>query len=633
MTRQAVVIAGGMGTRLRSRVGDRPKALAEVGGVALLEHQLRLCARHSITDVVLLLGYGAQYIRDFVGDGSTFGISVRYVVEDTPLGTAGAVMLAYGCLEPQFLVLYADTMMDIDLDRLWTFHVSGSNDITLLVHPNDHPFDSDLVVVDRADRVTEFLRGSAAADRPIRNLASAALYVVNRDALDGVKPREGTLDFGKHVFPDLLVAGKHIGVYRTAEYIKDAGTPERLDHVNTDYASGRVDPARSGRALEAVFLDRDGTLNVEVDGVRDPDALVLLPGTAAALRRLNKSGMATVVVTNQPFVARGEVTEDAIEAIHARLERKLADGGAYFDALYYCPHHPHSGYAGERAELKLVCGCRKPAPGMLLSAARDLNLDLSKSWMIGDRAADVSAGRAAGVRSVLLLTERDEQASVQPDYAFHDLDDATRFILDHHAAARQRAMDLIDAAPVGAEIYVGGLARSGKSVWASVFAEAAADRGETVFKIALDDWLIEPALRSGGDVMTRYDVAGVSAFLHELRGLTEATAVTFPRYDRHARRRREAPGTAVFHPGARIIVDGVLALDLPDVPGNAMRVAIRTDEELRRDRFMADYRWRGWSCEAAELAYRERLRDEAPIVDKGLETATVTLSGQGKRSI
>lgn len=627
MTRQAVIIAGGKGTRLKAITGDRPKALAEVGGRPLLEHQLRLCARHGVEDVVLLLGYGADQITDFVGDGSRFGVKARYFVEETPLGTAGAVLAAKADLAPRFLVLYADTMMDIDLGRLWSHHERRDNDITILVHPNDHPFDSDLVITDRQDRVLEFLRGSSAPERAMRNLASAALYVFERDTLAETRPREGILDFGKHVFPEMLAAGKTIGAYRTAEYIKDAGTPDRLAHVNHDYAQGRVDPEKSGRRLPAVFLDRDGTLNTEIDGVRDPDKLELLPGAAAAVRRLNRTGYVTAVVTNQPFVARGDISEDELELIHARLERELAVGGAYVDAIYHCPHHPHAGYPGERPELKIVCPCRKPAPGMLMTAAEEYHLDLSRSWMIGDRAADVGAGRQAGAHTVLLLTERDELARETPDYVAGDLVEATSFILDIHPGMAAKAAAILDAEGTPKDLYIGGLARSGKSAWASVFRETIEARGERAFVIHLDDWLLSPADRPAeGGVASRYDMAGAAAFINGLRTLTTPTEVTFPRYDRRARRRRDEPGRTRFEPGMRIVVEGVVALALP-ASSPSMRLAVRAPEAIRRARLFADYRWRGWDEATIEQVYRERLRDETPFVEASLDAADRTLDG------
>ena len=151
---------------------------------------------------------------------------------------------------------------------------------------------------------------------------------------------------------------------------------------------------------KAIFLDRDGTINRYVGFLRDINDFELLPGVAEAIRTINRSGYLAIVVTNQPVVARGEVTEAGLREIHNKMETILGREGAYIDALYYCPHHPHRGYDGEIPELKVNCGCRKPRPGMLLRAAEDYNIDLPRSWMVGDGENDVLAGQAAGCRAI-----------------------------------------------------------------------------------------------------------------------------------------------------------------------------------------------------------------------------------------
>ena len=153
---------------------------------------------------------------------------------------------------------------------------------------------------------------------------------------------------------------------------------------------------------KAIFLDRDGTINKYVGFLRNIDDFELIDGVAEAIRKINESGYLAVVVTNQPVVARGEVSFEELEEIHNKMETLLGKEGAYLDAIYYCPHHPHKGYEGERPELKIDCDCRKPKPGMLLKAAADFNIDLSRSWMVGDGENDIKAGINAGCMTVLL---------------------------------------------------------------------------------------------------------------------------------------------------------------------------------------------------------------------------------------
>lgn len=145
----------------------------------------------------------------------------------------------------------------------------------------------------------------------------------------------------------------------------------------------------------AVFLDRDGTVIDEVGHLGEPERVVVLPGVPTALGSLVEAGYALVVVTNQAGVARGFFTEKEVDAVNDRTAELLAAEGVRLDRSYYCPHHPD--FTGP-------CDCRKPAPGMLLRAAEDLDLDLSKSWMVGDHPSDAEAGRAAGARSIMVRT-------------------------------------------------------------------------------------------------------------------------------------------------------------------------------------------------------------------------------------
>jgi D,D-heptose 1,7-bisphosphate phosphatase len=395
---QLVIIAGGKGTRLKEILADRPKPMVEVGGKPLVEHQILLARKYGIRDILILTGYGAEYIERYFGDGTAWKVRVRYQREVQPLGTAGALLDAFDKLDDTFVVMYGDTMVNVDLQRMIAAH-SPEASATLLVHPNDHPQDSDLVEMNDRSEIVAFHSYPHAANANLQNLVNAALYVFSKRALrDSTSPA----DIARHLFPALLGSGKILHGYRSREYIKDAGTPERLDRVRRDYESGRVESASFDAAVPAIFLDRDGTLNYERGWLSAPDNLELLPGAAEAVRAINRSGRLAVVITNQPVIARGECSEAGLRRIHNRLEWLLGESHAYLDAIYYCPHHPDSGYPGERADLKISCECRKPATGLLEAATRDLNIDVTRSWMIGDRAGDMQAARNFGIPAVLV---------------------------------------------------------------------------------------------------------------------------------------------------------------------------------------------------------------------------------------
>jgi D-glycero-D-manno-heptose 1,7-bisphosphate phosphatase len=175
----------------------------------------------------------------------------------------------------------------------------------------------------------------------------------------------------------------------------------------------------------AVFLDRDGVIVDDPGYLSDPEALRLLPRVAEALIALRQSGWLLILVSNQSGIARGYFTEQRLAEIHARLREVLAVQGASLDAIYYCPHHPEGTVAGFARE----CECRKPQPGLLVAAARDLDLDLPQCWMVGDQLKDVAAGQAAGCRTVLISDGEPEGGGPSPDYRAASLLDAAEIVL------------------------------------------------------------------------------------------------------------------------------------------------------------------------------------------------------------
>lgn len=436
---QAVILAGGKGTRLKQITGDLPKSLVNIEGHPLLLHHLELARSQGIRDILILTGYRAETIRDAIGDGSQFGVNVTYRDEGEadPLGPAGALLSAFDLLADRFLVFYGDCFMKVDLRRMLASHEEHAADAVLFVHPNDHPHDSDLVEAGAEGWIEKFHPHPHPEGEWLPNLVNAALHSFDKTALEpyrdrwrsGSIPRK--LDIGRHLFPMMLAEGRRLFAYRCGEYVKDAGTPARLEKVIADLRSGRVDRDSLSTPQPAIFLDRDGTLNVEVERVRTPDDLQLIGGAAEAVGMINRSAFRAILTTNQAVLARGECDAAGLARIHAKLETLLGRAGAWLDAIYYCPHHPHRGYHGEVPELKIECDCRKPKPGMVLRAKQDFNLDLGKSWMIGDSALDIRTARNAGMRAALVRTGKagsDLGPGESPDYTFDSLLQAVEFI-------------------------------------------------------------------------------------------------------------------------------------------------------------------------------------------------------------
>lgn len=410
MARQLIVLAGGAGTRLRARLGGLPKPMIPIAGKPLLEHQVALAKKFGFNDLIFFVYCRAELIERHFCDGGEFGVRIRYVLERKPLGTAGAVLAGMEFLEDRFVVMYGDTMVNVDLERIWRAHTQAAAAATLLLHPNDHPFDSDLVEVDADSRVVAFHNRPHPANVWRQNLVNAGLYVLEKSALQkhaGVKPSEADspiVDFGRDVFPALVAHGEKLLGYNSPEFIKDIGTPERYDKVCAQFNAGIVQRSSLAVPQRAVFLDRDGTIVPDKDCLRGADELELLPGAAEAIRLLNLAGWRTVVVTNQPVIAKGFCTEADLQRIHNKLESLLGLEHAFLDRIYFCPHHPERGFAGERPELKTACRCRKPNTGMIERAVSELNIDLSQSWLVGDTTTDLQTAKNAGLKSILART-------------------------------------------------------------------------------------------------------------------------------------------------------------------------------------------------------------------------------------
>jgi histidinol-phosphate phosphatase family protein len=428
---KAVIVAGGEGERIRSIARTTPKPLLDIGGRPVVEHQVRLLRHYGITDIHLTIRKRDEAaFRARLGNGGRFDTRLRYYVEPQPMHTAGAIASIINRLGKNFLVLYGDVMIHMDLKALLDFHRAERPGATLAVHPTDHPDDSDLVDLADDGRVRTLRPKPRPPEVYCRNFGNAGAYVVSHRIAEYFRPK--ACDFMRDVFPAALCGGATLYAYNTREYLKDIGTPERLRAVRADWASGRVAHLHRDNALPAIFFDRDGTLCDVVPLLHDSTGVRLLPGAVEAVRRTNEAGWLAVVITNQPVIAHGLCSVDELERIHGRLESLLCRKGAKLDAVYYCPHHPDSGYEGEVAELKTDCDCRKPGGAMVERAVRDLNIDLARSVFVGDSTADVETGRRLGIRTVLVETGnagRDGKFDTQPDTRCADAAEAVRTVL------------------------------------------------------------------------------------------------------------------------------------------------------------------------------------------------------------
>ncbi len=425
-----VIVAGGLGTRLGDATRDMPKPMLPIGGRPLLERQIDQFRQAGIGRVVILAGHLSEVIERQVHGWSDEACRVEVVVEPSRLGSGGCLRLVPDAHGP-LVIAFGDVAFDMDLSALVQAHREHRARISAVVHPNDHPHDSDLVELDATGRLVAMHCKPHPPGLEVRNLVTAGVFVIEAP-LAAALPEGQKLDLVHDVLVAAHERGEPIFGYETAEYLKDMGTPKRYRKVQADWAAGRITGARGPRPT--VFLDRDGTINRHVGYVSRPEQLELLPGVGAAIAELNRAGVQVVVITNQPVVARGMCDEAELSAIHARLEALLGREGAYVDRLYYCPHHPHRGYEGERPEYKIACECRKPGPGLLQQAMRQLRVDPSRSSMFGDSLCDAQAAQGARVEPVLLGDAVRPEAERRGIDWYPDLPRATRAWLDQEAS-------------------------------------------------------------------------------------------------------------------------------------------------------------------------------------------------------
>ncbi len=412
---KTVIMAGGKGTRISSVASDIPKPMIKIEGKPVLEHEIECLRDQGFSDLIITVSHLGSVIMEYFGDGSRYGVQIEYFNEETPLGNAGALFKLRDQLEDDFLLLNADAIFDVDFNRFVDYHKQKGGLVTLFTHPNSHPYDSGVLIADENGAVETWLTKEDVRPQWYRNRVNAGLHVINPAVLDmtGIDPEAvGTVIDGKTIKVDLdrqilkpLCGTGKMFCYDSPEYVKDMGTPDRYEAVCRDFVAGRVKAKNLKQKQKAIFLDRDGTINRYIGFLREIEQFELLPGVAEAVKQINASGYLAIVVTNQPVIARGEVTVPQLQEIHNKMETLLGAEGAYLDAIYYCPHHPHKGYEGEVPELKIDCSCRKPKPGMLLKAAEDYNIDLNSSWMIGDGENDIKAGKAAGCKTALIGTD------------------------------------------------------------------------------------------------------------------------------------------------------------------------------------------------------------------------------------
>jgi len=372
---QAVILAGGRGTRLRPLTDTRPKPMIEFHGRPFLEYLIEMLRDQGIRRILLLLGYLPQVIIDHFGDGTRFGVEIEYAVSPVEDDTGTRLRRACDRLDFRFLLLYCDNYWPMDLGALWRSYTEAGTLAQVVVYRNRDGYTrSNLRVADR--RVVVYDKS-----RQMPNLQGVDIgfFLLRREVLT-LLPTDGNPSFEATVYPR-LIAENQLAAFETEHRYYSVGSHERLS-LTEEFL----------RRRPTVFLDRDGTINAAMGRAQYVcrwDQWRWLPGAKEAIADLTRAGVRVVVITNQPGIARGNLTRADLDAIHARMADELKVVGGWVDDIEVCPHDWNEG-----------CDCRKPRPGMLLSAQRKFHLDLSRVSFMGDDPRDGQAAAAAGCRFI-----------------------------------------------------------------------------------------------------------------------------------------------------------------------------------------------------------------------------------------
>lgn len=378
--RQAVIFAGGYGKRLAPFTDTAPKPMYPIAGKPYIEHLILQIRDFGIRDVVLLLGYLPEKIMQYLGDGSRYGMTLRYVVTGVECETQKRILAAGELLDEHFLMMYCDNYCPIDFPGLVRDAEEHDALIQITAYANKDGYTKSNLRIAENGRVLSYDKG-----RTLPDLAGVDIgYAILDKRILGLTG-QGNDNFEAVVYPQVVAQGKMYATVTEHRYYS-IGSFERIALTEEFF-----------RHKKFVFLDRDGTINVRPPKacyVERPEDFIWLPGAVEAVRRLNDAGYLVILISNQPGIARGRLTEEMLQSIHDRMISDLADAGAHMDRIYYCPHNWDEG-----------CECRKPRPGMLYQAQRDFSLNLRTGYLIGDDERDMEAGSAAGCQSILVNEE------------------------------------------------------------------------------------------------------------------------------------------------------------------------------------------------------------------------------------
>jgi D,D-heptose 1,7-bisphosphate phosphatase len=579
--KQAVILAGGRGTRLQPLTDTVPKPMVLLNGKPFLEYLIELLKENGICEIVLLLGYLPEKITEYFGDGSRLGVKITYSISDISDETGTRIKKAEELLQEEFLLMYCDNYLPLNLKKLVDFHEQQKTMASVTVYTNKDKITKNNVFVDEKGYVITYDRTRQAKDL---NGVDMGFFILSKKIMEWM-PKEN-FSFQNVIIPKLIEQHQLSGYFVENRYYS-IGSLERLPLTEKFLQPKKV-----------VFLDRDGVINKKppkAEYVKNWAEFEFLPGVIDALALLNKQEYQIYLISNQAGIARGAMTEQDLKIIHENLQKELHKHGANIDGIYYCPHGWNDN-----------CDCRKPKPGMLLQAAREHHLDLTKTYFIGDDERDMQAGNAAGCKTILVTPENNLLSIVQSLLSLDTYPVVFEALYERYKQSDKPRFI----------VSIGGCSRCGKTHLAKKIKEDLERKSIACTIISLDNWLLGIDERKGDEsVRERFQYQKIS---HAITRLQHGETIFPPVYDPKTRmilKKKNDKGISIKEHGVGII-DGVVALDIKELRDlSDFTIYVETDDVVRKKRLKEFYR-EDKKCSAIETEQiiKSREIDEVGII-------------------
>ena len=413
-----LILAGGDGKRIKNLSKNKQKSLLKINNVTILRRQINQLSKIN-KKIYISIKENDKDISNELKKIKTNNFI--FIKENKKLGTAGCLKALIDYKIDDILVVYSDILFNINFKKFIKFHNNKNSDLTLFTHPNNHPYDSDLIEVDQNSRVTYF-HNKYSKKKYSGNLCLSGIYIIKKKLLKYLDKNKYQ-DFSKNFLPKILKKKIKVFSYKSREYAKDIGTPYRFKSAIQEFNSDKFKKGNINTKIPAIFLDKDGVINIDKYNFKYQNPFNLINGTFEAIKKINENGYLAVLVTNQPAVAKGIISLNKLIKDFKALESLLGQKGAYLDNIYYCPCHPERGHKNELKKYKRICSWRKPNNGMFLTAIKDLNIDKKNSFMIGDTEKDYLAAKKTGIKFIQV-----GKKNFNYNVKFKDLRSAINFI-------------------------------------------------------------------------------------------------------------------------------------------------------------------------------------------------------------